>query len=101
VHARRRRPAPGSRIARPTRWRGSRPAAGRGGGGFAPGSPGLGDPFFGDETFLRIPRDWAAEHRYGNALTAQFIALAERDSGRNLEHFFNVWPYRPEKPTSW
>jgi hypothetical protein len=32
--------------------------------------------------------------------TAQFIALAERDSGRNLHHFVQVWLYRPEKPTS-
>jgi hypothetical protein len=33
---------------------------------------------------FRILRDWAAQHRYGNVTTAQFITLAERDSGRNL-----------------
>jgi hypothetical protein len=33
--------------------------------------------------------------------TAQFIALAEGDSGRELDHFFQVWLYQPEKPTSW
>jgi aminopeptidase N len=55
----------------------------------------------GDATFFRILRDWATEHRYGNVGTAQFIALAERDSGRDLGHFFDVWLYRPEKPTSW
>jgi len=55
----------------------------------------------GDATFFRILRDWAAEHRYGNVTTAQFIALAERDSGVDLDHFFDVWIYQPDKPTSW
>ena len=35
-----------------------------------------------------------AEHRYGNVTTAQFIALAERESGVSLRHFFDVWLYR-------
>jgi aminopeptidase N len=55
----------------------------------------------GDPVFFRIMRDWAAEHRYGNVTTAQFIALAEQDSGMDLKHFFDVWLYQPEKPTSW
>ena len=55
----------------------------------------------GNKAFFHILRAWAAEHRYGNVTTAQFIALAERVSGRDLRHFFNVWLYRPEKPTSW
>jgi aminopeptidase N len=55
----------------------------------------------GDQAFFRILRDWAAQHRYGNVRTAQFIALAERDSGRDLRHFFDVWLYQPGKPTSW
>jgi aminopeptidase N len=44
-----------------------------------------------DQAFFRILRDWAAEHRYGNVTTPQFIALAERDSGMRLQHFFDVW----------
>lgn len=55
----------------------------------------------GNRTFLGILRDWAAQHRYGNATTAQFIALAERDSGMDLRQFFDMWLFRPEKPTSW
>jgi aminopeptidase N len=55
----------------------------------------------GDPVFFRILRDWAALHRYGNVTTPQFVALAERDSGMDLGHFFDVWLYRPEKPTSW
>ncbi len=55
----------------------------------------------GDDVFFRIMRDWAAEHRYGNVTTPEFIALAERDSGESLQHFFDVWLYEPAKPTSW
>jgi aminopeptidase N len=55
----------------------------------------------GDPVFFQILRDWAAEHRYGNVTTAQFIALAEDDSGRDLDDFFDVWLYQPAKPTSW
>ena len=36
----------------------------------------------GDATFFRILRDWFAEHKYANATTADFIALAQRDSRR-------------------
>jgi aminopeptidase N len=55
----------------------------------------------GDRVFVRLLRDWAAAHRYGNATTAQFIRLAERESGRDLRHFFDVWLYQPGKPTAW
>jgi aminopeptidase N len=55
----------------------------------------------GDRTFFAILRAWYAEHRGGNATTAGFIALAERVSHRRLGRFFDVWLYRPVKPTSW
>ncbi len=55
----------------------------------------------GDPAFFRILRRWAAENRYGNVTTAQFIALSEQVSGMQLDHFFDVWLYRPEKPSSW
>jgi aminopeptidase N len=55
----------------------------------------------GDATFFAILRAWATEHRYGNVTTAQFVALAERVSGTSLQHFFDVWLYQPDKPTSW
>jgi aminopeptidase N len=54
-----------------------------------------------DPAFFRVLRDWATQHRYGNVTTSQFIALADRDSGMDLQHFFEVWLYQPEKPTSW
>jgi aminopeptidase N len=55
----------------------------------------------GDAVFFRILRNWATGHRHGNVTTAQFIALAEQESGQNLQHFFDVWLYQPDKPTSW
>lgn len=55
----------------------------------------------GDAVFFRILRNWAAEHRHGNATTAQFIDLAERISGEDLDAFFTTWLYTDTKPTSW
>jgi aminopeptidase N len=46
-------------------------------------------------------RGWATQNRYGNVTTPQFVALAERESGMDLKHFFDVWLYQPAKPTSW
>jgi aminopeptidase N len=55
----------------------------------------------GDDAFFQIMRRWATEHRYGNVTTPQFVALAEQVSGMQLDHFFDVWLYQPQKPTSW
>jgi aminopeptidase N len=55
----------------------------------------------GDFAFSRILRDWAAQNRYGNVTTPQFVALAERDSGMDLDAFFDAWLYQVGKPTSW
>jgi aminopeptidase N len=55
----------------------------------------------GDMTFFQIMRGWATQNRYGNVTTPEFIALAEQLSGMDLDHFFDVWLYQPEKPTSW
>jgi aminopeptidase N len=55
----------------------------------------------GDATFMRILRRWVSEHAYGNATTDEFIALAESESGLELDDFFSVWLYEPGKPKSW
>jgi aminopeptidase N len=52
----------------------------------------------GKATFLEILRDWESQHRYGNVATADFIALAEADSGQDLDAFFQDWLYEPGKP---
>ncbi|HEU5107282.1 MAG TPA: M1 family metallopeptidase [Micromonosporaceae bacterium] len=54
----------------------------------------------GDDTFFTILRTWAAEHRYGDATIAQFIALSERISGQDLGELFNTWLYTPGKPAT-
>ena len=55
----------------------------------------------GDLAFFRIMRDWATQNRFGNVTTSQFIQLAERDSGLDLQRFFTTWLYTEGKPTSW
>jgi aminopeptidase N len=54
----------------------------------------------GDAVFSSILRRWAAEHRYGNASTVEFIALAEEESGQELEAFFADWLFERGKPAS-
>ena len=54
----------------------------------------------GDQAFFRILRTWAAEHRYGHGTTAQFIALAERVSGKDLDKLFHTWIGTKGKPTA-
>ncbi len=55
----------------------------------------------GEETFLRILRQWAEIHKYSHAATTDFIGLAERESGQDLTAFFDVWLFQKGKPTSW
>lgn len=55
----------------------------------------------GDERFLRLVRTWIARNTYSTATTEQFVALAERISGQDLDAFFKVWIHSPGKPTSW
>jgi aminopeptidase N len=55
----------------------------------------------GELAFWQLVRDWAADNRYGNVNTADFIAAAERASGMDLDAFFDVWLFQPGKPTSW
>jgi aminopeptidase N len=52
----------------------------------------------GDRKFFRILRSWAQIHRNGNVTTAEFIAHAERISGRDLGALFTAWLYTPSKP---
>jgi aminopeptidase N len=47
----------------------------------------------------RVPD--AGHYAGGNFTTPDFIALAERESGRDLSGSFRVWLYREGKPQSW
>ena len=55
----------------------------------------------GTTTFMRILRKWLADNRYGNVTTEDFIALAEAESGLDLDHFFYVWLFRERWPQNW
>jgi aminopeptidase N len=55
----------------------------------------------GDPIFFGILRAWYSENRNGNVSTADFISLAERESGQSLEQFFQVWLYEEGRPDSW
>jgi aminopeptidase N len=52
----------------------------------------------GDEKFFALVRDWVARHRYGNATTEQFTALAAKVSGQDLGPFFRTWIYSTGRP---
>ncbi|MEU3752227.1 M1 family metallopeptidase [Streptomyces olivoreticuli] len=52
----------------------------------------------GDDAFFAIARQWVADHRYGNGDTAEFIALCERISGRDLGELFDKWLRAEGKP---
>ena len=52
----------------------------------------------GDDAFFRILRKWAASKRGGNGTTAEFIKLAERISGQDLDALFTTWLFTPGKP---
>ncbi|MEU3528507.1 M1 family metallopeptidase [Streptomyces sp. NPDC038707] len=52
----------------------------------------------GDPAFFRLLPAWTELHRYGNASTADFVRLAERISGRQLDDLFRTWLFTPGKP---
>jgi aminopeptidase N len=55
----------------------------------------------GNEAFMSLIRRWIDDHHFGNASTADFIALAEEMAGQDLDHFFNVWLFQRGKPHDW
>jgi aminopeptidase N len=52
----------------------------------------------GDEDFWSIIRIWAATYSGGNVTTPEFIALAERVSGQQLDDLFTAWLFTRGKP---
>ncbi|WP_309143032.1 M1 family metallopeptidase [Streptomyces aureoverticillatus] len=53
----------------------------------------------GDQTFFAILRAWTKQHRHKNADTRQFIALCEKQSGKDLSGVFDTWLFNPKKPS--
>ncbi len=52
----------------------------------------------GSDAFYATLSDWAASRAYGSATTPEFIALAEANSGQELDSLFSTWLYEPGKP---
>jgi hypothetical protein len=52
----------------------------------------------GDDKFFRILKTWASTRAGGNVTTPEFIALAERISGQQLDDLFDTWLFTPGRP---
>jgi aminopeptidase N len=52
----------------------------------------------GDEVFFEILRAYHDRFKYGNASTADFIAVAEEVSDRELDDLFDAWLFAEEVP---
>jgi aminopeptidase N len=52
----------------------------------------------GDDAFYSTLRAWASQHAYGNATIDEFIALAEAQSGQQLDDLFSKYLFKPGKP---
>ena len=52
----------------------------------------------GDQAFFSLLRRWAERKGGGNGNTGQFIATAERVSGRQLDPLFQAWLFAPTRP---
>ncbi|MFI6517119.1 M1 family metallopeptidase [Spirillospora sp. NPDC050679] len=55
----------------------------------------------GDKKFFTILRTWASGRPGRNATTADFIAHAEKTSGRQLDRLFDAWLHKKGKPKKW
>ncbi len=52
----------------------------------------------GDADFFAIARTWLERYAYGNATTADFIAVVNEITGADYTAFFNAWLYRKALP---
>lgn len=53
----------------------------------------------GDDDFFRILRTWAKRYAGRNVSTGEFISLAERISGQDLDLLFDEWLFTAAKPS--
>jgi hypothetical protein len=52
----------------------------------------------GDANFFRILHEWVSSQSGGNVTTDEFISLAERISGQQLDTLFQIWLFTPGRP---
>lgn len=53
----------------------------------------------GDVAFFQLLQNWVITYAHGNAITAEFQAMAEQISGLDLQQFFQQWIYSPGIPS--
>jgi aminopeptidase N len=53
----------------------------------------------GEDVFYKILQTWTKEHRHAAGTTKQFIATANRVSGKKLDAFFDDWLYQKGRPS--
>ena len=52
----------------------------------------------GDDAFFKLLPEWTTTRRGGTGAIADFTAMAERLSGKDLDAFFQAWLYTEDKP---
>ncbi|MEU6679416.1 M1 family metallopeptidase [Streptomyces sp. NPDC046925] len=52
----------------------------------------------GDKAFFKLLPAWAQQNRYGDVNTDDFIRLAEKISGKQLDDLFETWLFTKGKP---
>jgi aminopeptidase N len=52
----------------------------------------------GDRVFFKILKRWAQKREGDNVTTDEFIALAEKASGEELDELFETWLFTPGRP---
>jgi aminopeptidase N len=52
----------------------------------------------GDKAFFTTLKTWVRQHKYATATIPQFIALAEKISGKQLDDLFQTWLFTAGKP---
>jgi len=55
----------------------------------------------GDQKFFEASRLWLQRYDDGTATTADFQEVFEEVSGQDLDEFFDIWLFKPEKPVNW
>ena len=52
----------------------------------------------GDDVFFDIVEEWVSSLAGDTVTTDEFIELAEKESGMQLDDLFEAWLFTPEKP---
>ncbi len=55
----------------------------------------------GDDDFFEAARLWVERYDDGTATTADFQDVYEEVSGEDLDEFFDIWLFQPQKPVNW